>query len=172
MVGSPLSVASLAGHLQVSPVTVKNYLRRLDDFYLTFSLRPFSHNIKRSLLKAPKFYLHDWTRIAEPAHSFENYVACELLARTSFWTDSTGRKFDLYYVRNKQKEETDFLMTRENVPWLLVEAKLADQPVEKHHLATAEALGKIPVVQVCRQLDVAIVQRERVFRLSVNRLFS
>ena len=80
--------------------------------------------------------------------------------------------WDLRSVRNKQKEETDFLMTRENVPWLLVEAKLADQPVEKHHLATAEALGKIPVVQVCRQLDVAIVQRERVFRLSVNRLFS
>ena len=80
--------------------------------------------------------------------------------------------WDLRSVRNKQKEETDFLMTRENVPWLLVEAKMSDQPVEKHHLATAEALGKIPVVQVCRQNDVAIVQRESVFRLSANRLFS
>jgi predicted AAA+ superfamily ATPase len=172
MAGSPLSVASLAGHLQVSPVTVKNYLRRLEDFYLTFSLRPFSHNIKRSLLKAPKFYLHDWTGIVAPPQRFENYVACELLARTRFWSDSTGRKVDLYYVRNKQKEETDFLVTRENVPWLLVEAKLSDQPVERHHLATAEALGRIPVIQVCRQNDVALVQREQVFRLSANRLFA
>ncbi len=172
MVGSPLSVASLAGHLQVSPVTVKNYLRRLDDFYLTFSLRPYSRNIKRSLLKAPKFYLHDWTRIVDPALRFENYVACELLARRRFWADQTGQKFDLFYVRNKQKEETDFLITRENIPWLLVEVKLSDQPVEKHHLATAEALGNIPVIQVCRQSDVALIQRERVYRLSAQRFFA
>ncbi|MBM4164113.1 MAG: ATP-binding protein [Lentisphaerae bacterium] len=172
MVGSPLSVASLAGHLQVSPVTVKNYLRRLDDFYLTFSLRPYSRNIKRSLLKAPKFYLHDWTRIADAALRFENFVACELLARRRLWADKTGRKFDLFYVRNKQKEETDFLITRDNVPWLLVEVKLSDQPVEKHHLATATALGNIPVIQVCRQPDVARVQRERVFCLSAQRLFA
>ena len=63
-------------------------------------------------------------------------------------------------------------MTRENVPWLLVEAKLSDRPVENHHLTTAEALGKIPVIQVCRQDDIALVQRERVFRLSANRFFA
>jgi predicted AAA+ superfamily ATPase len=34
MVGSPLSVSSLAAHLQISPVTAKNYLRRLEDFFL------------------------------------------------------------------------------------------------------------------------------------------
>jgi predicted AAA+ superfamily ATPase len=144
----------------------------LDDFYLTFSLRPYSRNIKRSLLKAPKFYLHDWTRIADAAIRFENFVACELLARRRLWADKTGRKFDLFYVRNKQKEETDFLITRDNVPWLLVEVKLSDQPVEKHHLATAEALGNIPVIQVCRQPDVARVQRERVFCLSAQRFFA
>ena len=172
MAGSPLSVASLAGHLQISPVTVKNYLRRLDDFYLTFSVRPFSRNIKRSLLKAPKFYLYDWTRIADPAYRFENYVACELLTRVRLWTDSTGQDFGLFYVRNKQKEETDFLLTREGLPWLLVEAKLSDQPVVAHHLATAEALGRIPVAQVCRQDDVALVQRGNVSRLSASRFFA
>jgi hypothetical protein len=78
---------------------------------------------------------------------------------------------DLYYLRNKQKQETDFLMTRERDPWLLIEAKLSDQPVEGHHLAAAEALGKIPVVQVCRQFGVAVAQRECVFRMSANRLF-
>ncbi len=73
----------------------------------------------------------------------------------------TGLAFDLYYVRNKQKQETDFLITRERDPWLLIEAKLSDQPVEGHHLAAAEALGTIPVVQVCRQSGVAVAQRER-----------
>ena len=135
-------------------------------------MRPFVRNIKRSLLKAPKFYLYDWTRMDDPADRFENYVACELLARARCWTDSTGRKYDLYYVRNKQKEETDFLITRENVPWLLVEAKLSDQPVVQHHLTAAAALGQIPVAQVCRQEGVAAVQRERVIRLSASRFFA
>jgi len=170
-VGNSLSMTSLGGHLQVSPVTVKHYLGRLDDFFLTFSVRPFTRNIKRSLVKAPKFYVYDWTRVADPGHRFENYVACELLSRARLWTDVSGLAFGLYYVRNKQKQETDFLITRERDPWLLIEAKLSDQPVEGHHLAAAEALGTIPVVQVCRQSGVAVAQRERVFRMSANRLF-
>ena len=170
-VGSPLSMASLAGHLQISPVTVKNYLRRLDDFYLTFSVRPFTRNIKRSLVKAPKTYLFDWTRIADRGFRFENYVACELLCRVRLWTDLTARAFELHYVRDKQKQETDFLITREGEPWLLVEAKTSDQPVESHHLSAAAALGGIPVVQACRRSGVAMVQRERVFRISADRLF-
>jgi predicted AAA+ superfamily ATPase len=171
-VGSTLSVASLAGDIQVSPATVKNYLRRLDDFFLTFSLRPFTRNITRSLLKAPKFYLYDWTRVTDPASRFENYVACELLCRMRLWSDSTGLAFNLHYVRNKQKEESDFLLTRDGAPWLLIEAKLSDQPVAGHHLAVAAALGNIPVVQVCRLPGVVQAQRERVWRMSADRLFA
>jgi hypothetical protein len=103
---------------------------------------------------------------------FENYVACEMLAQTTLWSDRAGIKFNLHYVRNKQKEETDFLVTRDSEPWLLVEAKLSDQPVARPHLAMAEALGNIPLVQVCRQAQVATVQRQGVFRISANRLFA
>jgi hypothetical protein len=56
--------------------------------------------------------------------------------------------------------------------WMLIEAKLSDQPVEGHHLAAAIALGQMPVVQVCRQSGVAVAQREHVFRLSADRLFA
>jgi len=172
MVGSPLSVASLAGHIQVSPVTVKNHLRRLDDFFLTFSIRPYTHNIKRSLLKAPKLYLYDWTRIDDPAARFENYVACELLGRTKLWSDNTGKAYELFYVRNKQKQETDFLVTKEGIPWLLVEAKQSDRPVESHHIVTREALGNVPIVQVCAQPDICSIQRESVYRMSAGRFFA
>lgn len=170
-VGSPLSIASLAGHLQISPVTVKNHLRRLDDFFLTFSLRPYTRNIKRSLLKAPKLYLYDWTRIDDPAARFENYVACELMARMKLWTDGTGQAYELFYVRDKRKLETDFLIVREGQPWLLVEAKQSDRPVEAHHLVTREALGGIPVVQVCAATGTCLAQREAVFRMSADRFF-
>lgn len=172
MVGSPLSVASLAGHVQVSPVTVKNHLRRLEDFFLTFTLRPYTRNIKRSLLKAPKLYLYDWTRITDPGTRFENYVACELAARTRLWADGTGQAFDLFYLRDKQKQETDFLVTMDGNPWLLVEAKQSDRPVESHHLATREVLGNIPLVQVCSQPGICSIQREGVYRMSAGRFFA
>jgi hypothetical protein len=105
--------------------------------------------------------------LQEPLLASE-YCAC----RTDEGGFASASIVNIFYVRNKQKEETDFLITRDNVPWLLVEVKLSDQPVEKHHLATAEALGNIPVIQVCRQPDVARVQRERVFCLSAQRLFA
>ena len=171
-VGSPLSVASLAGHLQSSPVTIAQHLRRLDDFFLTFSLRPYTRNIKRSLLKAPKLYLYDWTRVRDRAARFENYVACELLARVRLWSDASGEAFGLSYVRNKQKQETDFLVTRDSNPWLLVEVKMTDRAIEPHHLSTRDALGGIPFVQLCHEPGVCSCQRAGVYRMSADRFFS
>jgi len=169
-VGSPVSEASLAGHLQVSPVTAKNYLRRIEDFYLGFSVAPYSRNIKRSLLKARKFYLFDWARIKDPGKRFEDFVACQLRAMVSLWGDATGSQFGLNYVRNKQKQETDFLIIRDDRPWLLVEAKLSDAQAERHHESTSAALGGVPVAQVCREPGVAAMQSRRVYRLSADRL--
>lgn len=171
MAGSPLSVSSLASHLQISPVTVKNYLRRLEDFYLAFSIRPYARNIKRSLLKAGKYYLYDWTRIGDAGARFENYVACELRTRLLIWGDASGDDYKLFYIRNKQKQETDFLIVKGGKPWLLVESKLSDGSVEHHHFQTMAVLGNIPLVQVCRQPGIAMLQKRDVYRVSANRFF-
>ena len=171
MAGSPLSVTSLASHIQASHPTIKNYLRRLEDFYLVFALRPYSKNIKRSLLKAAKYYLYDWTRLQDEAARFENWVACELNARLNLWAEATGRDYDLYYIRNKQKQETDFLITCNRKPWLLVEAKLRDGSIDRHHFETAASLDDIPFVQVCMQAGIAAMQKKNAYRISACRLF-
>lgn len=171
MVGSPLSVSSLASHLEISPVTAKNYLRRLADFFLVFAIRPYSRNIKRSLLKAGKYYLYDWSRMADPGARFENYVACELKTRLILWGELSGDQFELFYIRNKQKQETDFLITQNGKPWLLVEAKLSDGLVESHHIHASEALSNIPIVQVCRQPGIAAIQKSNIFRMSAVKIF-
>jgi hypothetical protein len=172
MAGSPISESSLASHLEVSPVTAKNYLRRLEDFFLGFSVPPYSRNIKRALLKARKFYLFDWARMPDQARRFETFVACQWRAKLQLWNDIAGEAFSLFYVRNKQKQETDFLICRESKPWLLVEAKLADGPIAPHHATTAQALGGIPVVQVCRQSGVAAMQNRNQYRVSAERLLA
>ena len=78
MAGSHISESSIASHLELSGPTVKNYLRRLEDFYLAFKVHPYSKNIKRALLKSPKCYLYDWTAIEDEGKRFENYTAMEL----------------------------------------------------------------------------------------------
>lgn len=171
MIGSPVSENSLASHLETSPLTVKNYLKRMEDFYLAFKLPPYSKNIKRALLKASKWYLFDWTAINDSAKRFENFVAVELYTLLNLWADLTGKNYALHYVRDKAKKETDFLIIKENKPWLMIEAKLTDSPVENHHILISRILGDIPVVQLCLQENISSQQKKNIFRLSASKFF-
>ena len=172
MAGSPISTSSLASHLELTSPTVKNYLKRLEDFYLSFRIYPYSKNIKRSLLKAPKCYLYDWTRVKDEAKRFENYVAVELNTLLSLWTDAAGEKYSLFYIRNKEKQETDFLITQSEKPWLLIETKYSDGPIPKHHIETQEMLNGIPLVQLCREKNIAVMQQKNTYRISASRLLA
>lgn len=172
MVGSPISENSLAVHLESNPVTIKNYLRKLQDFYLAFKVIPYSRNIKRALLKASKWYLYDWTRIRDPHKRFENYIAVELKARLSAWQDLTGMEFSLSYIRDKNKQETDFLILKEHRPWLMVEVKYSDMPIESHHIGISNILGGIPIVQVCFENNVASQEKKNAFRICASKFLS
>lgn len=172
MIGSPISENSLASHLETTPPTIKNYLKRLEDFYLSFKVPPYSRNIKRSLLKAAKWYLYDWTRIHDKAKRFENFVAVELRTLLNLWVELTGKEYSLYYIRDKSKRETDFLIVKENNPWLMIEVKLSDSAVDNHHILTSQILGNIPVVQLCYEKNIVSQQNKNVFRVSVSKFFS
>ncbi|MGA1825185.1 MAG: ATP-binding protein [bacterium] len=168
MVGSPISVSSLASHLELSHPTIKNYLKRLEDFYLTFRIFPYSKNIKRSLLKAAKCYLYDWTRIKDSGKRFENYLAVELKILVTLLMDISGERYSIFYIRNKQKQETDFLILKNTKPWLLIEAKYTDVSISKHHFEMQKILGGIPFVQVCREENVCMLQAKNTFRISAS----
>lgn len=172
MSGSPLSLSSLASHLEVSPHTIKSYLKRLEDFYLAFRLFPYAKNVKRALIKTPKVYLYDWTRVEDEGKRFENYMAVELFGLCRLWTDATGKKHELFYVRTREGHETNFLMLRDRNPFMLFEAKLSDGSVDAHHLRTQAQLGGIPFLQICRQSGVAALGGRAIARLSASRFFA
>lgn len=123
-VGSLLSLASLREDLEVSFQTVKRWLEYLKQLYYAFEIKPFTKSISRSLKKDGKLYLWDYGEISNPAARFENLVACHLLKTCHYWTDSGEGKFDLFYLRDKEKHEIDFLITKDRQPWLPVEVKL------------------------------------------------
>jgi hypothetical protein len=123
---SPLSLPSLRRDLEVTYDTVKRWTNYLKELYYLFEVKPFSKSVPRSLKKEGKLYLWDWSEVESPGARFENLVACHLLKAVHFWTDTGEGDFDVHYVRNREKREIDFLVSRDRRPWLLVECKLSE----------------------------------------------
>ena len=114
---------SLAKKVGVSNDTVRRWIEVLKSFYYCFSIQPWSKNITRSLLKEPKLYLWDWSLIEDEGQRHENLVASHLLKAIHFWMDRGLGDFGLYYLRTKEKVETDFVVVKNGKPWFLVEVK-------------------------------------------------
>jgi predicted AAA+ superfamily ATPase len=125
-VGSLFSLASVGRDIEASIHTVKRWLDYLKQLYYLFEVKPYTRSIPRSLRREGKIYLWDYSGIPDKAARFENLVACHLLKACHFWTDTGYGQFDLFYLRNKEKREIDFLIVRDGHPWLPVEVKLND----------------------------------------------
>jgi predicted AAA+ superfamily ATPase len=163
-VGSPLSVAQLMDPLKVSHKTIDSWLSVLESLLLVFRVRPYHRRISRSILKTPKFYSYDFCRVDNDGKRFENLVAVELKRATTCWTEYGLGKFDLFYLRNKEHEEVDFLVTQDSKPLLLVEAKTDDESPASN-LRKFQALLGVPAVQLIRRNGVS-----RAFHNGPNRI--
>jgi len=125
-VGQQTSYDSLAKKVRVSGHTIRQWIETLRSLYYCFEVRPWSENIARALIKEPKYFLWDWSGIEDPGARAENFVASHLLKAVHFWTDSGLGKYQLNYIRDKDQREVDFVVTRNEKPWFLVEVKVSD----------------------------------------------
>lgn len=146
-VGSPLSAPSLAGDLRVSYNAVRAWVDIFERFYLTFSIPTWTAKISRAIQKERKVYLWDYPRIKDAAARFENMVAAELWRAVTAWNDGGYGNFSLHFIKNKEKQEVDFLIARDGAPLLLVEAKLTELEPTKALRTFQKALG-LPAVQL------------------------
>ncbi len=124
--GQHVSFSSLANELQCSDKTVRSWLKILKALYFTYELSPWSKNVSRSLIKEPKYYLWDWSLCRENGKRAENFIASHLLKAVHYWTDIGFGTYELHYLRDKNKREVDFIVTKNRQPWFLVEAKYSD----------------------------------------------
>jgi len=125
--GQQLIYANLARDVSVSPHTARSWVDTLGALHFGFCLKPWFRNIASSLRKEPKWFLRDWSVIADEGQRFETMVACHLLKAVEGWTDLGLGTFELRYLRDKMQREVDFLVIRDGQPWFLVEAKLSDK---------------------------------------------
>jgi len=118
-----LNYSKLAQRVRISDYSVREWLDALKSVYYCFFVHPWAENISRALVKEPKCYLWDWSMIQDEGARIENFVACHLLKAIHFWTDMGLGKYELFFVRDKDKNEVDFLIAKEHVPWILIEVK-------------------------------------------------
>lgn len=168
-IGTPLSVNSLVNDMEVSYPAIKNYLHLLDLGYFVFKISPFVKNVSRAIKKEQKYYFFDWTRIKDKSFRFENYIAFELFTRVTFWKDHGYGNFDLHFIRNRSGQETDFLITVDQKPWLLIEVKLNEENIASHNITQAKMLGNIPLIQLIYKNKIAKIISENIFVISASR---
>ena len=121
--GHLIQYKNLSNQINVAEPTVKRWIQCLEQFYYCFRIKPWSKNVRSSLRKEPKLFLWDWSVIENHGDKVENFIASHLLKAVHYWTDTGLGNYDLYYVRDKKKNEVDFLVTKDQKPWFLVEAK-------------------------------------------------
>ncbi len=131
-VGSPTSYISLANDLQVSIHTVKHWLQILENLFVVFPVRPYHKSIARSLLKEAKYYLYDSGAVdGDLSAKLENVVALALLRESHLLEDTSGSNVSLHYLRDKEKNEVDFLTLIDGKPSLMIEVKVSDDNFSK-----------------------------------------
>lgn len=154
---NPLSITSLSEDLEVAYTTVRRWLQYLNELYYFFEVKPYSKSLSRSIKKEGKLYLWDWSEVENEASRFENLVASHLLKYCDYLTDTGEGDYELRYLRNKEKKEIDFLLLKNNKPWLPVEVKLNQEKLSEN--------WKVFLPQINCPYALQVVNKSNVFNI-------
>ena len=151
-VGRLLSVPGLAQGLQVAYNTIRSWLMTLQRFFVVFSLSPWSQDIPRAIREGEKIYLWDVPRVRDAEARFENMVGLELCRAVSNWNEMGYGRFSLNFIRTKDQQEVDFVLSDDGRPVLLVDAR-AQEHQPSAALMKFQAALKVPAVQLVQAAE-------------------
>jgi predicted AAA+ superfamily ATPase len=170
-VGSPVVLSNIAEDLQISPKTAKRWLETLEKMYLVFAVYPYTKNLPRATQKPPKVYFFDNSDvIGDEGAVFENLVATHLLKHLQFREDLEGYRYELKYIRDKEKREVDFVILKDGMIQELIEVKYADPNVDSSLKYYAEKLNPPKATQIVARLKRPYSQGKLTVDTALNTL--
>ena len=137
--GGILNKTDLAAPLGVSVPTISSWLNVLEMTGQILVVPPFYENFGKRLIKSPRLYFTDsglachllgidsvMTMRKSPFHGslFEGFVAAEIIKHQV----NRGKRKELYYFRDQQGLEVDFVIPQGAGALLLAEAKASKTP--------------------------------------------
>ncbi len=162
-IGSPLSINSLSEDVGASFDTVKDWLLILEQFYYFFRIKPFSKSISRSIKKEAKAYLYDWVEAQDESSRFENIVALHLFKATKLWRSLGQAYTELFYLRDREKREVDFVLTDRGKPFVLIECKLSDDNISNNLMIFQRKTNAPFAIQVVNKKGISKKMRQNGF---------
>lgn len=153
-IGSPLSINALREDVGVAFETARDWVELLSNFYYLFLLKPFTGSLKTAIRKERKTYLFDWTEVEDESAKFENFVALHLLKAVKTWRSVGEGDLHLYYVRDKEKREVDFIIVDGKKPACLIEAKMSEEDVSTNLIYMQERLNVPFAVQILHKSGI------------------
>lgn len=152
-VGSLVVMANLAGEIQVSSKTIVNWIDILERMYLVFTVKPYTKNLPRAVLKPPKvFFFDNGDVIGDEGAIFENLVGTHLLKKIHFLGDRDGFRYELRYIRDKEGREVDFVILKEGYIEELIEVKFSDNLISRSLQYYSEKLNPPKATQIVARL--------------------
>jgi len=124
--------SNLANKARISEQTTRRWCILLEKHFYCFSIKPWSQNVTRSLIKSPKYYLWDWSQLPDEGQRYENFIASHLYKAVTYWNETGLGQFALHYLRDKEKREVDFVVIKNNQPWFIVEAKSSNNTITQN----------------------------------------
>ncbi len=140
--GQVLNRSDLAAPLGVSVPTIEQWLRVLEMTNQILRVPPYFENLGKRLIKSPKVYWLDSGMacylLSVPSAAdldkspflgslYEGFIAGEICK----WQVNRGRRKELYYFRDRQGLEVDFLMPGPSGEVWLIEAKASRTPLPR-----------------------------------------
>ena len=121
-IGSEVSLSELARQIALDVKTVDKYLNLLEQVFVIHRVRGFSLNLRKEVVKSPKFYFYDnGIRNAvisnlnpielrnDTGHLWENYMIAERLKFQQY----TGMLVNNFFWRTYDQQEIDWVEERE-----------------------------------------------------------
>lgn len=160
-VGKPTNYDNLAQSLGISAPTAKAWVELLEKLYVVFLLPPYSGQLSRSLRKDRRVYFFDCAAAYDETGGaqLENLVACCLLKYVHLRRDTSGENLDLYYLRDKEGREVDFVVTLNRRVLWLIEVKRSDDRVATGLRYYTEKLRPKQALQLVLNIDRPQEQR-------------
>jgi uncharacterized protein len=156
--GQVWNASQIGKSLGLSYHTVNRYVDFLENAFLVRRLPPYSGNLKKRLVKAPKLYwrdsglLHALLQLRAPDEllsrpwvgaSWEGWVIEQILGHLQ----TTGRPFAAHYIRTSDQYEADLLLELRGRLWAL-EIKLTSVP-GPDDLARLQQVAKLAKADRC-----------------------
>jgi len=154
-VSKPVNYDSLAQALGISPPTAKSWVELLEKLYVLFLLPPYSRALSRSIRKDRRAYFFDCAAAYDDTGGaqLKNLAACALLKHVQFRRDAAGESWELFYLRDKEGREVDFVVTRARRVHWLIEVKSSDGGISQGLKYYADKLKPAQALQLVLHLD-------------------